>query len=324
MTVFKIGMWGTSRAGKTTYLAMLYKEFLQDTQNWKTYTTDEARQFLERAYAQIYKEHIFPEKTVQTQNYQYHVTRVNDNRSFVLEFLDTAGELYEAYYQRNQRGQHVSVAQRDTRHKRTDKTPSEIFDYLKTCDGILFFIDPSWSGEHTHAQMIWQVLEDLWQYGRDNNVMEPPLIALIVTKVDASDDYWSQRQISWEQCYRIDPAQKSCVGCCPAYDQLKPPFMHNWLSPQPPERVRCFATSSIGRLDNDKLNIGEGYAWQREPTPTPTRTLSRSVPQLVYLNQVLAQRPTKATYNPNSINQPDAIQPFGLQAPIEWMINFDR
>lgn len=318
--VFKIGLWGTSGAGKTTYLAMLYQELLADPAQWVIRADEPARQFLEQTYKQMYEGHIFPEKTVNTQIYRYHVTRQRDSRAFELEFLDAAGELYEAYFQREQRTKTSRVAQRGTTGRETDQTPQDIFLHLRTCDGILFCLDPSWSKQRSYAPLVWQVLEDLREDRLKHRVRRVPLVALVVTKADADDAIWQQRHLDGVSCDRARAEETACHERCPVYRQMTEVFMRKWLHLHPPDHVRCFVVSSIGRRQDDRLNVGGGYAWERELTPRPTRTFSHPPVSYAGLRAALSNRPTEATFSPRSISEPRAISPFGLQAPIAWML----
>ena len=94
---FKIGLWGTAHAGKTTYLAMLYHSLLSKHDEWTVTADEDSRQFVEKAFEAIMNNRTFPEKTVESRLYSYTVSHKHQPKQFTLEFRDAPGELYEEY-----------------------------------------------------------------------------------------------------------------------------------------------------------------------------------------------------------------------------------
>jgi GTPase SAR1 family protein len=330
MSEFRIGIWGTGSAGKTTYLALLYQAFLAQHEVWEIFAQDdEARSFVERTFEQIFQERIFPEKTVSIQEYHYYINRAETRQSFTLAFLDAPGELFEDYYDRRLRRRARSVAQRDTENRFTSQTPQEIFDYLAECSGILIFLDPARRESLTHQRpyqtLLYQLLEDLRAY-RLQRSLPPPLIALCLTKVDGSTLLWKNRErLNNERCYRENPELVTeCEENCPVFQHLGRVFM---LDQMPglhlKKAVRCFLISSIGRATDEYSNVGNGYTWQRLETPVPP-VMTQTHQEQEYLKSALDQIPVQDTYLPRSISQPEAIKPYHLLDPILWMLQANQ
>jgi hypothetical protein len=334
---FKIGLWGTPKAGKTTYLAVLYQEFLARSDEWNIRAEEEARRFIEEARRAVFENRSFLTKTVQTARYQYIITRLNDQRTFVLEFEDAAGELYEAYYERDQRiNKEIPVDQDATGPRIADRTPQELFDYLTTCDGLLIFLDPGWknrTGRLSQSQLLYQLFEDLRDYRKAHHQVAPR-IALCLTKVDADTRLWERRHIDHRQCFwhNANSDKAYCASQCPVYAHLGTQFMERELPGLvAKENVACFALSAVGRYRQDgsspengagwKLNVSIKRGWRRSPTPLP-RSLTEALtahdpPSLFSLNDVDDPEPL---CEPLSINDPEKITPFNLLEPITWML----
>jgi hypothetical protein len=328
MAEFKFGIWGTSRTGKTTYLAMLYQVFLAHP-DWDIYTEDDAsRIFIEQVLEQM-DGRLFPEATVETHTYQYHLVSRDASKSqqrYTLEFLDAPGELYEDYYTRDLRHSNRRVMQRATEARTTDWIPAHVFEYLTSCQGILVFLDPdraiSIPRQRPYYLLLNQLLEDLREYQRSTN-SAAPLVAFCVTKIDGTTDLWNRRaDIRHEQCYRQDAAFIEHCRKCPVFEQLDERFMLEWLPGlHPIDRSACFALSSIGRIQPDQPNIGRGSIWQRPDTPPPAQ--AGQSPQFYdFLDSELQDEPVDNEFMPTSISQPGSIRSYGLIEPLLWMINF--
>jgi len=323
MADFKIGIWGTAKTGKTTYLAMLYHAFHTHS-DWVIHGTEDARRFVEKAFEVIIEQHKFPEKSANTDIYEYSIekTQGNEIRRFVLEFQDAPGELYEMYYDRQRRGTKVAVSQRNTEARESDKTPEQIFSYLKDCDGIMVFLDPAWSennrASHSYELLLWQLFEELRQ--KRSSDLQPPLVALCVTKVDGDHELWSKRKIG--TCDRHTGETSACSRTCPVYEQIGPHFMTHWLTKlNPRERVKCFAISSIGRIEENEVNISSNEHWERDATPIPPAFSDTDGQVFSSLKEDLLKIPSSVTMMPRSINEPDKIAPYELLSPIEWMLD---
>lgn len=326
---FKIGIWGTARAGKTTYLAMLYHAFLSKHTEWTISADPAAREFVENARDLIFNGGIFPEKTVETRFYRYVITHKDrPNQPIELEFLDAAGELFEYYYDRERRADKPTIPQSSTEERMTNSSPAEIFNYLKSCHGVLVFLDPARGSEgekqRPYAQLLFQLFEDLRDHFPEKRLRSGPYLAFCMTKSDGEKSLWEQRDIDNERCYRATGDTAYCEESCPIYHRLlAPPFMEKELPGMvDPDIIHCYALSAIGRQSNETTNVSRGSDWQREITPFPP-VFDVSLPgMLAYMYDEIIRDPDQqdANFMPSSILIPKAIQQHNLLSPILWML----
>lgn len=334
----RIGMWGTSRSGKTTYLAMLYYQLLSDP-DWDVLAADSASQlFAEQAYFGIFQEQVFPEKTVQASDYTYYVTRLarsgQPERTLTLQVHDAAGELFEKFHDRARRAERVQITQATTEPQLTARTPQQMFERLRDCDSLMLFIDPLWPqrrGEHLgYGELLYQLFEELRLYRGGRNNM--PRVALCITKVDGADDLWQESQtLDTTRCFRGELPEKRtadfCAGACPVFKLLGRPLMFDRLPGLvPDERVRCFTVSSIGRVQAEAgrwlPNISSRRVWQRRLTPAPPPLPLSAAPLSADLETPIKRIPTHASFEPQSISDPNHIQPLNIIEPLRWLIDF--
>ncbi len=338
----KIGIWGTAHAGKTTYIAMLYRAFLQAFDEWEV-TADNGvtEQFLRAIYERLLHQKAFPEKTVTTNHYAYLVKhRQNHYPEFLLEMLDAAGELYEAYYNDPQHRQKtLPVEQHQTEALPTDLTPEAVIAALKECDGILVFADPlrteSDDPDRKYDRILVDLFEELRRHRQQKQTPEP-FIALCFPKVDGKAESWQKRHIDHTRCYRQDGVKPDtldtsyCADSCLVFKNMGSGFMTSELPGLiSMSHVRCFALSSIGRA-GDRPNIGGIHTWMRARLTSAPPTFARLSDDglgtsehepFAYLRQSLSDIPLTESYNPKSINRPDDIQPFNLLGPIRWILD---
>ncbi len=335
--VQKIGIWGTARSGKTTYLAMLYYAFERLSQHSEWHIQAQAdhepsQRFIEEVHSQLFEQKLFPEKTKHDAVYYYtisHTPPTAKPAQYTLEFLDAPGELFEKYYVREQRDQHGLVEQSSAQPYTTDVTPAALFAHLADCSGLLLFIDPGWKQSSTqtvsYRQLLTQLLNDL-KMDRVQRGHPEPRVALCLTKVDGSDQLWQQSQQRHAQqngdtahCYRIgNRPQAECEANCALYDYTGGVFMNQLLNLTNPATVRCFSISSIGRVD-DQPNVGRENAWQRGLTPMPPQ-FSYTPPALVEsVAHKLTETRVLSTFNPTTINRVDQITPYALLEPLRWV-----
>lgn len=351
MPVYDIGLWGTAQAGKTTYLAMLYQAFLEDSQNWEIYANPASRQFVESAYEQIYKDQIFPDKTVNGTKFEYTVIvrkqldfyqgSISAGTEFTLHFEDAAGELYEAYYDRTQREQTLTIEQRSTTHDLTTQRPIEVFKHLAKCRALMLLIDParttvqaghheatadkqfvpsqysSYDHQRTYGELLFQLFEDLREHHREHST-PMPYTAFCLTKADANDHLWDARYKAddfWHPSHELESntematVQKHLGGVF--FQRQLPGLIEQ-------ERVRGFLVSAIGRRKNNEPNISTGHTWQRPQTPRPP-TFNR-VNVDFNLPSIMNRAIIFPTYRPQSIFDPSEIQPHNLIQPLLWLL----
>jgi len=327
-----IGLWGTPRAGKTTYLAMLYHSFLTLHDQWEIHAEPEAMAFIKHCFETIFVRRSFPEKTIETVEYVFTVTNKQNTRlQFDLTFIDAPGELYERYYDTDSRTTAQIVPQSSTAERRTSTTPQQMFEKLSACDGLLMLIDPVWQtlpnlqNMVLYGSLLFDVLNDLKRL-RLTTKGKAPLIGLCMTKADGNPTLYSRVVPSPLECYRNTPYDSqtpvthrpTCEGRCPIFDQIGKVAMRDQLpSVQPNERVQCFLLSSIGRvLPANTSNVSNQLVWNRPITPTPPSLYSNSSAHEDYHPQLMA----RDTFEPDSICDPNAIEPRQLLDPIIWMM----
>ena len=71
----QIGIWGTARSGKTTYLVRLYFDFLARPKEWEVYASEEALEFIHRADQEYFHKNVFVEKTHEARDYVFTIPR---------------------------------------------------------------------------------------------------------------------------------------------------------------------------------------------------------------------------------------------------------
>lgn len=353
----KIGIWGTSFAGKTTFISMLYHAFEANSNQWEIFAEDDERRVLETIFNDLFYKHTFPKKTNHANRFRYVVKRrdlpqpiqveeriaadINaDNipmgTEITLELLDVPGELYVRYYDRNRREEskrETPIGDDDTYHydDKRPLTPNVLFEHLRSCQGILIFIDPNWEHEAKEPripQLLYQLLADLKSEQRNaernGETLTIPWIALCVMKVDGSKSLWRKRDVLPQRCYRTGQNDHTyCETSCPVYQELGSTFMLRQLpNLQPLERIRCYGVSAIGRVADDTPNVGEGFSWAR-PLTTEPPMLKHVAQDFDFLKELTINPPQ--SYNENlflvhSINNPNQIQPHNLISPVLWII----
>ena len=341
MESYKISIWGTSKTGKTTYLAMLYHEALNNPQWHFEESNPAADAFVKEVYHKIFVERTFPKSTEGHHEYVYTLTHLTPDNTvnYVVElaFNDIAGEVYEWFYEDGRKGDHQNAG---------GIAPQAWFDRMSNSDGLLMLLDPSWNERHSEKPYNALVMDFLRQLRKRRKVADshdPRLqrmyIALCMTKADAHTD-WAKiaNQQDW-LCQRADDTSvQACDENCPMRD-LMPDFMDRHLMGIVlPGHVRCFLVSSIGRGEQNKVNVSSDRLWSRQLTPPPppidpTRTAPADVQsayrtledQLKTLEDTLkrARRDDapESNYFPNAILEDARITPTNLLQPLEWVVN---
>ena len=235
-TAFRIGIWGTTGAGKTTYLAILYDALLLRP-GWTVAADAKARNFVTSQLKNIRMRGHFPaptEVTTQTDIFRYilqeeHSQHLDGEYNQIsLDFVDAPGEFYERPH----------LADRRVTEE------MDILDYLSSCHGIIFLLDPErvdgslGEDEDDYRTMFMDLLLEFQERNIKSGVSDDlrleQFMAFCVTKVD-KEPYWSQREapqnlaeaVMGETMYRM-------LGA-------------NFCRPQ---RYQFFATSAIGRYQD--------------------------------------------------------------------------
>lgn len=189
----RLGLWGSSGAGKTTYLTMLYLAF-EKSREWTIQpANDEAMDFIIRNNKEISKGD-FPARTQVNENdqlkiYSYRLEKNNQNQnSITLNFIDAPGEFYENYKW------NCKIEDSNNPNENID-----IIDYLMNCDGIIFLLDPDPDKENrnkdSYSSMLFNLFLEFNKRHRKNNPEYNQrlehYIAFCVTKVDR-DQIWEK------------------------------------------------------------------------------------------------------------------------------------
>lgn len=189
----RLGIWGTSGSGKTTYLTRLYRT-LKNT-GWSVEADKRASDFI-RANTERMDRGEFPKRTVPVagqplEMYKYILTYDDENDSNAdrirveLDFVDAPGEFYER----------ISNPEAKILDRKAQKQLS-IIDYLLSCHGIIFLLDPTRTQDDGKSYLL--LLENLFremqlrqrQLRKEPDEKENKLeqyIAFAVTKVDRDD-----------------------------------------------------------------------------------------------------------------------------------------
>lgn len=341
-----LGLWGVSQSGKTTYLAMMYQQFLSDP-DIDIYPTDDASlRFVVDIINRMTLNQVFPSKTTQRETYTYDLVPKERQLSqpYQLRFTDYAGELVENYYYYARRRDQVRVIQEETNPQSTAESPQEMFEDLRDCDGLLILLDPSWPTRREahlpYTELLYQLLEEIRIY-RYREGKDPLRVALVVSKADGDDNIWESLQIfDNTTCYRQrdwddDWALEHCAQQCPVFWLLKRDFMHQrlrglvWAN-----NVRCFVVSAIGRIlddnqegDNEasafvwRANVSYNRVWDRPPTPKPpafSETQAEDERNISPITRI----PPQASYAPRSISEPSMLNPINLLEPLLWLMQW--
>ena len=185
-TRIKLGIWGTSSAGKTVYMLMLY-HYLQRSKRKDRFLVkagnEQTDKFLKKhLISRIYKGE-FPSTTTKEDkynSYSYKLQRINSDTIVELTFLDLPGELLEDREKNvktnNKKNEDVSVAK-----------------YLTQCHGILILLSPL--KEDYNDTSYFSLLEGLFRLMK-GKIPKPKLEQYVVFGITKADhDQIYQRTI---------------------------------------------------------------------------------------------------------------------------------
>ena len=189
LTTIRIGIWGSVGAGKTIYLTQLF-QCLENSNDWSIAAADDpAKEFIQQNKDILDNEQkpgSLPRETDPGINeleiFRYTITsksRRFGKATIVLEFIDASGEFYENPYS-------------DVQVSNEEKTYRGIIEYLMSCHGIIFLLDPLRSlnkkQNPTYRQLLSNLLIEFRNRSRSRiNQPVTPLeqyMAFCVTKVD--------------------------------------------------------------------------------------------------------------------------------------------
>jgi hypothetical protein len=231
----QLGIWGTTGAGKSTFLTALYKDLLR-TERWRIAADEKARKYLNQQL-EIMENGRFvagtPEGKIDI--YEYWLTGTEKDSRFkglnvTLKFIDAPGGFYEEP------------------SKGAGKIAGgDILDYLCSCDGIVFLLDPK--RPKTRKKLSLLLLELMQEFQQRSFETSPQqqrkiraleqYMAFCVTKADQDDRLWQNGELGRlpEQLVR------EILGDDP-YDRLERNFCQK-------NRFQCFPISAVGRYRDE-------------------------------------------------------------------------
>ena len=188
VTPIRIGIWGGVGAGKTIFLTRLF-ECLEKSSNYRIAADEKAIDFIQQNKDILDNEKkpgSLPKETdpgmSELEIFRYTITSQSSwsqNLTIVLEFIDASGEFYENPYS------NATVSDGET-------TYQGIIEYLISCHGIIFLLDPLYKLKTEQAPTYRKLLSDLFiefrrrSRSRVNEAVTPleQYMAFCVTKVD--------------------------------------------------------------------------------------------------------------------------------------------
>ncbi|MEA5604806.1 TRAFAC clade GTPase domain-containing protein [Nostoc sp. UHCC 0252] len=178
----RMGVWGTTGAGKTTYLMRLFHA-LANSDSWDVAVDDKTKTFITMHSEKMSKGY-FPEPTrvrgKELDIYSYRLTYkgAGSRTKILFEFIDAPGEFYEEIG--NAKGK---VAE-------TNQQSKDIVDYLLSCHGIIFLLDPTRENEDgkTYEVLLQDVFMEMQkrqaELNPDKEDKLEQYVAFAVTKAD--------------------------------------------------------------------------------------------------------------------------------------------
>jgi len=231
----QLGIWGTARAGKTTYLGRLYTELLK-SEIWTVYASKESLDYINKIVDGLEKG-TFPVPnnplTKKLKQYDYRLTGEKQpfkGINLMLRFIDAPGEFYED----PEKG-------KGTVEVEGQKVSIDILEYLSGCHGIIFLLDPEQESLPENKKLS-SILRKLMQDFHHRYINQDAKItklqqymAFCVTKVDKGN-FWQESK---------DPEKfvKRIMGT-ETYKYIKNNYC---LEP----RLNFFPVSSIGRYKKE-------------------------------------------------------------------------
>ena len=339
-SAFRIGIWGTTGAGKTTFLAMLYDALLLRP-GWTVAADTEARKFVTSHLRTIRTRGYFPaptEVTAQTDIFRYILQEEQSNQmdgqynQITLDFVDAPGEFYERPHLADRR---VSGEM-------------DILDYLSSCDGIIFLLDPErldddlGDDEDDYRTMLMDLLLEFQERsissGASDDLRLEQYMAFCVTKSD-KDPFWEYREspqnlaeeIMGDPMYRmlganfLKPNHYNFFSVS-AIGRYQDPESGDWM-----ENIRY---PRDGRLNGVQLpaageavmtttSIGNAYEPASQPEREPTAPVEEQpgrsswVPASTPASLPAVKQPAAGA----SIVNKRAITPFNVLEPLDWLIS---
>ncbi|REE96886.1 hypothetical protein [Thermomonospora umbrina] len=272
----KIGLWGASGSGKTTYLASLYVAVTQSQGRWNIVGVDqESVDFLTEKTDALTLERRFPKKTEGIQNLSWTVMGTTEQTvtkgwrkrvetvplHFQLDMIDAAGGLFKGTTEDDTDGDDIDIDFDDAKNE-SGGDAEQLIDQLADCDGIIYLYDPLRENrngdEFRHFQ--WALQNIVFRAARNGTIDGmhlPHYLAVCITKLDdpkvfhtaykrgylvpePSDPFLFPRvrEDKVEALFRELGNLSPTRGAVMVHDAIRASFHES--------RVRYFATSAIG------------------------------------------------------------------------------
>jgi hypothetical protein len=173
-----IGLWGSFRSGKTTFLVQLF-DLLTKSNNWEVSADDNALKYVSeiRRYLNIGQ---FPPSTEIAEEYNLYtyILRPTPNNHLIynkkkditinLKFVDAPGEWYE-----NFEGEEPlnNISAGNTSTSQTSSGISNVVKYLHDCAGVIYLLDPGYKDKlkvDTYEELLAKLFNRINNYGNKN------------------------------------------------------------------------------------------------------------------------------------------------------------
>ncbi|RCJ32593.1 hypothetical protein A6769_27340 [Nostoc punctiforme NIES-2108] len=331
----RIGIWGTKGSGKTIFLSMLYDALEASPDEWLVAADPEARQFVKKHRREMdnnRKPGLLPlpnERTDEIPIFSYVLKpqRLNMSTSkIVLEFIDAPGEFYEHIYNANdiivrKKKKSTSNGNKifENDYEEVEREYKGIVDYLMSCDGIIFLIDPkaSFKDGDSYRSLLIDLFQEFQERSYPNNDFErlEQYMAFCVTKVDDDDNLWHQARDPQKLTLELMGLKMERIQ---TYCYLEP---NKEKRNQPHKNNRCqfFGVSAIGRYqDSDgKWRKAIEYPNQNNHTSPDIQQPDIPTPENLYSSGFDPEdsRTNKSNNpEPNTPKNPPPSEGFGLNS----------
>ncbi len=338
----RLGIWGTSGAGKTTYMFMLYEALKKS--EWIVELDPIARKFISKNRYYIRQGNFSPatEMAKELEIFSYTLRRKDIGSKIVLNFIDAPGGFYENIPTAKGVVKEKNLGSSTPLSEEEKKTP--IIDYLMSCHGIIFLLEPEKNGKNDgqYSSLLEDLFLEFQERSRrtDIEVDDPRLeqyMAFCVTKVD-HENFWSYRKDA-------QPFVEQVLGQWMSLKDLQNFCRLGELNPEKRKKLsknnRCefFCISSVGRYQKDGEWVSPViYPEENNSTqPNTEQTFSSSNSYWSDDEEVGRPKSSKSSTGdwassgnqnypePLSVNKPTidpeaVLRPYNVLEPVEWLI----
>lgn len=274
----RIGLWGASGSGKTSFLAALYVAVNQSRGSWKIVgVDDESVDFLTGMTDSLTRRGAFPRKTEGIQNLSWTIIGQTERTvgsrfrkrtevvptHFQLDLIDAQGGMFRG----GLHGDDIAPSDdldldfEDARDERTAGGPEELIEQLTSCNGLVYLFDPlrehQQGDEFQHFQWALQKIAHRSVQNGTFTTHLPHYLAVCITKLDDPKIFHTAEKRGYLTVDPADPylfprVREDCVEdlyldlgrVSPTRSAL---MVHDSIGKYfHPDRVRYFASSSVG------------------------------------------------------------------------------